>query len=104
MCDRRNFPIFMLFPSVLKHTELYGGGHTKETGNRRETAISENCYQTELNTWNCMEQRKLRKRQRNSQATEQASLLTVALPRSFLVSAVLTCFCDSFASLDGTRD
>jgi hypothetical protein len=52
-----------------------------------------------------MEQRILRKRQRNlqkteklnSHATEQASLLTVALPHSFLVSAVLTCFSDSFA-------
>jgi hypothetical protein len=27
-------------------------GHTKETGNRNATAISENCYQPELNTWN----------------------------------------------------
>jgi hypothetical protein len=35
----------------------------------------------------------------NSQETEQASLLTVALPRSFLVSGALTCFYDSFASL-----
>jgi uncharacterized protein YcgI (DUF1989 family) len=50
----------------------------------------------ELNTWNLMEQCKLRKRQHNSrkteklnsQATEQASLLTVVLPCSFLVSAV----------------
>jgi hypothetical protein len=48
-----------------------------------------------------MEQRKLRKRQRNSQKTEklnsqaieQASLLTIALPRSFLVPPVITCFC-----------
>jgi hypothetical protein len=37
----------------------------------------------------------------NSQATEQASLLTVTLPPSFLVSAVLTYFCDSLVSLDG---
>jgi hypothetical protein len=59
-----------------------------------------------------MEQRKLRKGQRNSrktkklnsQATEQASLFIVSLQRSFLVSAVLTCcFCDSFASLHGTK-
>jgi hypothetical protein len=34
-------------------------------------------------------------------STEQASLLTVELQRSFQVSAVLTCFCDSFASPDG---
>jgi hypothetical protein len=39
----------------------------------------------------------------NSQVTEQASLLTVALPRSFLVSTVLTHFCDSLASLDGAK-
>jgi hypothetical protein len=30
--------------------ELYGRGHTKEIGNRNATAISENCYQPELNT------------------------------------------------------
>jgi hypothetical protein len=35
----------------------------------------------------------------SSQATEQASLLTVALPSSFLVSVVLTCFCDLFLSI-----
>jgi hypothetical protein len=39
----------------------------------------------------------------NSQAAEQASLLTVVLACSFLMSAVLTCFCDSFVSLDGTK-
>jgi hypothetical protein len=39
----------------------------------------------------------------NSQATELASRLTLALPRSFLVSAVLTCYCDSFVSLEGTK-
>jgi hypothetical protein len=39
----------------------------------------------------------------NSKATEQDSFLTVTLPRSFLVSAVLTCFCDLFASLNGTK-
>jgi hypothetical protein len=62
---------------------------------------------TELNTWNWMEQQL----QRNSwkakklifQATEQACLLTVTLPRSFLGSAVLTCFCDSFVCLDGSK-
>jgi hypothetical protein len=30
----------------------FGRGHTKETGNRNATGNSENCYQTELNTWN----------------------------------------------------
>jgi hypothetical protein len=54
-----------------------------------------------------MEQRILTKRQgkmqRNSQATEQASLFTVALPLSFLMSAVLTYFCDSLASVDGMK-
>jgi hypothetical protein len=29
-----------------------GRRHTKETGNRNATAISENSYQPELNTWN----------------------------------------------------
>jgi hypothetical protein len=31
---------------------LLGRGRTKETGNRNATAISENCYQPELNIWN----------------------------------------------------
>jgi hypothetical protein len=39
----------------------------------------------------------------NSQATEQASLLTVALQHSVQVLAVLTCFYASFASLDDTK-
>jgi hypothetical protein len=39
----------------------------------------------------------------NSQASEQASIVTVALPRGFLVSAVLTYFSDSLASLDDTK-
>jgi hypothetical protein len=29
---------------------ILGRGHTKETGNRNATTISENCYQPELNT------------------------------------------------------
>jgi hypothetical protein len=85
-----------------------GRGHTKETGNRNATAISEKCYQNVELNWaaktveaamrfqcNSWKTKKL-----NSQATEKASLITVALPRSFLVPAVLTCFCDVFASLD----
>jgi hypothetical protein len=40
-------------------------------------------------------QLRLRKTEKlNSQAYEQASLHTVALQHSFVVSAVLTCFCD----------
>jgi hypothetical protein len=38
-----------------------------------------------------------------SHATEHASLLTVAFQHSFLVTAVLTRFCDSFVSFDGTK-
>jgi hypothetical protein len=43
-----------------------GRGQTKETGNRNATAISDNCYQPELNTCYWMEQSNLRKRLRNS--------------------------------------
>jgi hypothetical protein len=43
-------------------------GYTKETRNRNATAISEKCYQTELNTWNWTEQCKLWKRQRDGNA------------------------------------
>jgi hypothetical protein len=77
------------------------------------TAFSEKCYQTELNAWNWIEQRKLRKRQRdcnaargrfvNSQATEQVSLLAVALQRSFLVSSCSNAPRESLASLDGKK-
>jgi hypothetical protein len=55
-------------PHVLK-TRTKRRGHTKGTGNRNTTAISENCYQTELNTWSWIEQRKLRKWQRDCKAT-----------------------------------
>jgi hypothetical protein len=44
----------MLFISCLATVTtwlcLLGRGHIKETGNRNATAISENCYQPELNT------------------------------------------------------
>jgi hypothetical protein len=45
---------------------LLGRTHTKETGNRNATAISEICYQPELNTCYWMEQHKLRKLQRKA--------------------------------------
>jgi hypothetical protein len=41
------------------HTGLWRR-QTKETGNSNATAISEYCYQTELNMWNRMKQHKLR--------------------------------------------
>jgi hypothetical protein len=47
-------------------------------------------------------QRNSRKTEKfNSQTTEQASLLTFASQHSFMVSAVLMRFCDSFGSSDG---
>jgi hypothetical protein len=77
---------------------------SKCTPRKLVTAFSENCYQPELNTWNWMEQRNSRKTEKlNSQATGQASVPTVMLPNSFLVSAVPTYFCDSLASVDGTK-
>jgi hypothetical protein len=42
-------------------TWLLGRGHTKETGNRNATAISENCYQPEFDTCFWMEESNLRK-------------------------------------------
>jgi hypothetical protein len=51
-----------LSPCLLRYcVGRLGRGHTKETGNRNATAISEDCYQLELNTCCWMEQRKLRK-------------------------------------------
>jgi hypothetical protein len=53
-------------PELLEDdTWASGRRHTKQTGNRNATAISENCYQHELNTCYWMEQHKLRKRQRS---------------------------------------
>jgi hypothetical protein len=43
-----------------------GRGHTKKTGNHNATANADNCDQPDLNTCYWLEQRKLRKRQRNS--------------------------------------
>jgi hypothetical protein len=67
-----NSDLLLSFPSILTFPHFQriyclslcfdlGRGHTKENGNRSATAISENCYQPELNTWYWMEQRKLRK-------------------------------------------
>jgi hypothetical protein len=39
----------------------------------------------------------------SSQASKQASLLSIAFQHSFMVSSVLTCFCDSFVSFDGMK-
>jgi hypothetical protein len=50
---------------LLNCCNVIGRGHTRETGNRNATALSENCYQPELNTCYWMKQRKLRKRQRS---------------------------------------
>jgi hypothetical protein len=59
-----------------------GRRRTKETGNRNATAISDNCYQPELNTCYWMEQRKLRKRQRKfSYGTLGIYQIHVLVPR-----------------------
>jgi hypothetical protein len=50
-----------------------------------------------------LQRNSLKTEELNSQAIEQASLLTVALPRSFLVSAVRMCVCDSFVTFDSTK-
>jgi hypothetical protein len=79
-----------------------GQGHTKETGNQNFwellSAWVEHVEQNGAVQCNSQKTEKL-----NSQATEQASLLTVALLCSFQVSAVLMCFCDSFVSFDSTK-
>jgi hypothetical protein len=54
--------VFFVTHRRQKHLD-YGRWHTKETGNRNATAISENCYQPELHTCYWMEKRILRKRQ-----------------------------------------
>jgi hypothetical protein len=66
----------------LKNVELKWAAQTEETA----TGLQRNSWKT----------KKL-----NSHGTEKAVLLTVAFQRSFLVSAVLMCLCDSFVSLDG---
>jgi hypothetical protein len=68
----------------VEHVELNGATQIEETATR----LQRNLWKT---------------KRVNSQATEQASLLTVALQSTFVVFAVLTCFCVSFSSLDGTK-
>jgi hypothetical protein len=68
----------------VEHVELNWAVQTEETATR---------FQRNL----------LKTKKLNSQATEQASLLTVSLECSFTMSVVLTLFCDSFASLDGMK-
>jgi hypothetical protein len=78
-------------------SQLTGRGHTKETGNLNATAISENCYQsrswTPVSEWSSANwgngNATRGKTKLNFQATGHASLLTTALSRGFLVSAVL---------------
>jgi hypothetical protein len=92
-------------------TQGYGREYAKETGNRSfRDLLSDWVERILLNGAGQIEQtatqlqRNSRETEKlNSQATEQTSLLTVVLQRSYLVSAVLTCFCDSFASLDGAQ-
>jgi hypothetical protein len=49
-----SWPVFSTLWALLGEgkTQKLGQGHTKETDNHNATAISENWYQTELNTWN----------------------------------------------------
>jgi hypothetical protein len=42
--------LYCNLPISIKYLAVLGLGHTKETGNRNATAISEYCYQPELNT------------------------------------------------------
>jgi hypothetical protein len=98
----------VFFPFIFGSSdEWLGRGHTKETGNRNFREFLSACVEhLELN-W---------APQFDETATQLAevwetqlpgnwatSLLTVALQRSFLVSAVLTCFCDSFVPFDSTK-
>jgi hypothetical protein len=83
-------------------------GHTKETSNRNFREL----LSTELNTWNWMEQRKLRKRQRNSAEDWGTQLPGNGAGRSIhncvaawfpSVSCSLTRFSDSLVSYDGAK-
>jgi hypothetical protein len=64
-CSETLVTFFQIHGITSQKTVFLGRGNTKETGNRNATAISENCYQSELNACYWTEQRKLRKRQWN---------------------------------------
>jgi hypothetical protein len=92
--------------------EHLGLGHTKETGNRNATVISENCYQLELNTCYWMEQPKLSKRQRSSRKEWETQLPGNGACQSShscvatwfpSVSCSIMLFIDSFVSYDGAK-
>jgi hypothetical protein len=84
--------------------------HQEKLVTATQPQISENCYQTELN-WVAQTEEMATRLQRNSwkskklnsQATEKNSFLTDELRHSFLVPAVLPCFCDSFVSSDVSK-
>jgi hypothetical protein len=78
----RNFREFL--SDWFEHVELNGVEQIEETA----TQLQRNSRMTEI---------------LNSQETEQVSLLTLAFPHGFLISAVTSCFSDSFASLNGTK-
>jgi hypothetical protein len=79
-----NCTFWELLSDWVEHVGLNGAAQTEETA----TQLQRNSWKTKI---------------LNSQVTEQASVLTVAMQHSFLVPADLTCFCDSFASSDGMK-
>jgi hypothetical protein len=81
---QRNRSFREMLSDAVEHVELNCAAGTEEAAMR----LRRNSWKT----------KKL-----NSQAIEQASLLTVALQRSFLVAAVLTGFCVPFVSFDCTK-
>jgi hypothetical protein len=84
---------------LCRHVSIFscvlGRGHSKETDNSNATALSENCYQPELNTewrsvnWGNGNTTRGKTEKLNFQAKKHASILIIALPRGFLVSAVV---------------
>jgi hypothetical protein len=83
-----------------------------ETGNCNATAISEKCYQPEMNTCYLMEQHKLRNRQRNSRKDWETQLPGNGAgqsPHSCVaawfpcVSSSIKRVSDSFISYNGTK-
>jgi hypothetical protein len=88
--------IGILVPSPTRCVGIqYGRGHTK----RNATAISENCYQTDLSMWNWSEQRKLRKWQRDCNATSGSLRHRTPMQLNKLVFSQLHCSVVSYFQL-----
>jgi hypothetical protein len=113
-CDNLNWGAYVVSKELNQDPDSLGRRHTKETGNRNTTEFSRTVNSlswTHVNEWSstnwgCGNATRGKTEKLNFQATEHSILLTIALPRGFLVSAVscpVMSVSDTFVSFDLTK-